>query len=376
MVKTIDLSTKPHKYLNPLVGKSLIEQTFTSEGILLESFKVLFATYCRQNDVDVLFKIYDTKRNILFTKTVNAKEFNDNEYYICETNLELKQGTRYVLGISIITDYDNNITCGCGSPTHKEKFIINNIEQKGSQLTCGFKYTDQIFIEAKTSFKDYKNNKGLISIIIPTYNSSKYLVNTLKSIKNQIYNNIEVIVVDDGSKDSLSVYETITKSKLDITFIRLNKNMGPCYARNKGIEIASGEYIFCCDSDIILNKDCLLKMLQKLHMNPSATWCYCNFFVGNELKQFYEYDKNIFNKKNCSSTMSLVKAKVKGRYDTSIKRLQDWDFFMSLAERGYKGVWINETLFKAIDRDGITKNNHTLSYDRALSILKLKHKDM
>ena len=88
-----------------------------------------------------------------------------------------------------------------------------------------------------------------ISIIIPIYNTALYLNKCLDSIINQTYKNIEIILINDGSKDnSLKICQEYTFR--DNRIILINKqNAGVSQARNDGIKIASGDYIMFVDSD-------------------------------------------------------------------------------------------------------------------------------
>lgn len=92
-------------------------------------------------------------------------------------------------------------------------------------------------------------NNPLISIIIPAYNVKQYLPVCLSSIEQQTYQNFEVILIDDGSKDSTGeICETIAAKDNRFKVIH-QKNQGVSVARNKGIEVARGEYITFVDSD-------------------------------------------------------------------------------------------------------------------------------
>lgn len=89
----------------------------------------------------------------------------------------------------------------------------------------------------------------LISIIVPVYNSEKYIEKCIKSLVNQSLNNIEIILIDDGSSDSsLNICKREAKYDNRIRVIT-QKNLGVSEARNKGIGIARGKYIMFCDSD-------------------------------------------------------------------------------------------------------------------------------
>ena len=92
-------------------------------------------------------------------------------------------------------------------------------------------------------------NNPLISIIIPAYNAEKYLTSCLSSIEQQTYQNFEVIIIDDGSKDFTGdICDTFATKDNRFKVIH-QKNQGVSVARNKGIEKARGEYIAFIDSD-------------------------------------------------------------------------------------------------------------------------------
>ena len=95
-----------------------------------------------------------------------------------------------------------------------------------------------------------------VSVIIPTYNRFKYLLNTIKSVKAQTYLNIEIIVVNDKSIQK-EYYDYDWESN-NIKIIHLEKNSKEIFGyacagfvRNKGIELSSGKYIAFCDDDDI-----------------------------------------------------------------------------------------------------------------------------
>jgi len=93
---------------------------------------------------------------------------------------------------------------------------------------------------------------ALVSIITPTYNSAKFVAETIQSVQNQTYQNWEMIIVDDGSSDETeSVVLSIIQNDNRIQFHKLSQNSGPAVARNTGIEKASGAYMTFIDADDI-----------------------------------------------------------------------------------------------------------------------------
>ena len=98
---------------------------------------------------------------------------------------------------------------------------------------------------------DLNNNfiKDLITVIVPVYNVEKYLEQCVDSILNQTYKNIEIILVDDGSKDKSGQLCNEFSNKYSQIKTIHKKNAGLGMARNSGLKIANGEYIAFVDSD-------------------------------------------------------------------------------------------------------------------------------
>jgi len=93
---------------------------------------------------------------------------------------------------------------------------------------------------------------ALVSIITPSYNSAKFITETIQSVQNQTYMNWEMIIVDDGSSDETeTVARSIIQNDKRIQFYKLSQNFGPAVARNTSIEKASGDYMTFIDADDI-----------------------------------------------------------------------------------------------------------------------------
>lgn len=94
--------------------------------------------------------------------------------------------------------------------------------------------------------------KALVSIITPTFNSAKYIAETIQSVQNQTYQQWEMIIVDDGSSDeTLSIIQQIQKTEARIQLVIQPKNVGPAVTRNNGISLAQGKYLTFLDADDI-----------------------------------------------------------------------------------------------------------------------------
>ena len=119
-----------------------------------------------------------------------------------------------------------------------------------------------------------------ISIVVPVYNTSKFLDKCIKSILNQTYKNLEIIIVNDGSTDD-SLNKIKEYEKIDERIIIIDKkNGGLSSARNIGIKNSSGEYILNVDSDDWIEKD-TCELLLKVALKTNA-----DIVIGNIILEF------------------------------------------------------------------------------------------
>lgn len=108
-----------------------------------------------------------------------------------------------------------------------------------------------------------------VSVIVPAYNISKYILDALQSIKKQTYKNYEVLIIDDGSLDETpSIVEDFCKSNQQFKLLK-KANGGLSSARNYGIDHAKGQYIALLDGDDIYSKDKLANHVAHLDNDPS-----------------------------------------------------------------------------------------------------------
>lgn len=119
-----------------------------------------------------------------------------------------------------------------------------------------------------------------VSVVIPFYKELGWLLEALESVFNQTYDGIEVLLIDDGSQEDIS----IVKLKYPSIIVLTIENSGPGKARNMGIELAKGEYIAFLDSDDLWEPEKL--EIQKQYMDSSnMAWSHCNyqrFWTNNE----------------------------------------------------------------------------------------------
>ncbi len=137
---------------------------------------------------------------------------------------------------------------------------------------------------------DYSESNVLVSVIVPAYNAEKYVGKTVASVLGQELTCIELIVVNDGSSDhTLSVVKkALNESKLPYRIIS-QENAGVSAARNRGIDVARGRYLFFLDSDDYIDNDCLGKMYGRAE-DTGADVVFCGFdWVNTEGKCLRRY---------------------------------------------------------------------------------------
>ena len=106
-----------------------------------------------------------------------------------------------------------------------------------------------------------------VSVIIPIYNVEEYLPKCLNSIINQTYKDLEIICVNDCSPDnSAKILEEYAGNDKRIKIVNRKNNGGLSAARNSGLEAATGEYIYFCDSDDWIEEDYIEKMVSAIEL--------------------------------------------------------------------------------------------------------------
>jgi len=181
----------------------------------------------------------------------------------------------------------------------------------------------------------------MISVVIPSYNRADRIRRSAESVLNQTYQEIELIIVDDGSSDNT---EEVVKSLNDnrVRYVR-QENQGACVARNTGISCSRGEYIAFQDSDDAWHADKLEKQLATLE-KYHADVCFCRmqrFDYASEKDVFFPdlpegivaYE-SLLTESLVSTQTILAKRSVceKYQFTAGLKARQDWDWIIRAAQ--------------------------------------------
>jgi glycosyltransferase involved in cell wall biosynthesis len=146
---------------------------------------------------------------------------------------------------------------------------------------------------------------------------------------------------------------------------------GQCWARNRGLEKAKADYVLFLDDDLILEDDCVEKFYNGVQ---GYSFAYCNYWLRgfiNGQHIAHGFDVEALKKNNYISSCSIVKKSDFCGWDENLGRLVDWDVWLTMAERGHVGKWIDEFLFTA-NFDG-TAISVRADYAEAKDLVAKKH---
>lgn len=183
---------------------------------------------------------------------------------------------------------------------------------------------------------------GLISVVIPTYQHADTIAACIESVLAQKYDHHEIIVVDDGSTDDTQDILRPYKNKVSVI---LQSNAGSNPARNRGLQEARGEFIIFVDADIIMKPDMLERMVKVLREDASVSYVYSAFTFGWKMFRGVPFSQKRMRERNFVHTTSLVRRLDFPGFDPNIRRLQDWDVWLAMLEKGKVGKLIPDVLF-------------------------------
>ena len=209
--------------------------------------------------------------------------------------------------------------------------------------------------------------KGLVSVITPVFNVEKYIDRTLGSVFAQTYKNVEIILVDDQSKDSSAeIIKLYQKTHPEIIYFLQPQNMGAGHARNKALELAKGQYVAFLDADDIWKPEKLEKQIKVLK-EKDGSFCFTAIEMidgdDNVIKGKRKVREEIDYKFLLSNTMIptsgvMIDRTVKGDFRMHLRRGgQDYATWLRLLRDGSKAYGINEALVGyRIDGESLSSN--------------------
>lgn len=219
-----------------------------------------------------------------------------------------------------------------------------------------------------------------VSVIIPVYNASRYIGKAIESALNQTYKNIEIVLVDDCSKDnSRQIIEKYMKEHRNIIYHAQEKNLGAAVARNTALELANGKYVAFLDSDDIWYDKKIEKQLELMKKEDVAI-CFSAIEMIDENGKRIKGKINVPNKvdykfllKNtiiATSSVTIDRNKM-GNFSMPLRRGgQDYATWLKLMRNGVVAYGINETLVSYRVTDNSLSSNKLKSIEQVWSIQK------
>ncbi len=240
-------------------------------------------------------------------------------------------------------------------------------------------------------------DKKLVSVVIPAYNAENSIRDCLNAAISQSYENIEIIVIDDGSEDNTAAVCSCFMAKDDRIKVIKQKNSGPSVARNKGISVANGDYIVFWDADDYPETDLIESYINAYDnwKNKNVAFVLCGMFFDNrfnirikdttsilEKARGYVEGKNYIMIRSAAAELSYLKLfnfvtnkcydlnmlrEYGITFDDKIRIAEDLKFNLDYLDKckGDFGM-INRALYHYVKRTG---DNLSISYHRG----DLKH---
>lgn len=228
------------------------------------------------------------------------------------------------------------------------------------------------------------NNLPLVSVIIPSYNHAEYITESIQSIIDQDYENIELVIIDDGSKDNsievISKMIPVCEQRFVRFEFRSRPNRGLCATLNEGLEWCTGQYLSAIASDDIARKHKIQYLVDKI-IESHATAVFGNIHhigssnIVSTINRKTEHSfEDLFLQKNIpaapASLINLEALKEAGGYPENIK-IEDWYMWLKLTYTGKRLISYPEIVNYYRRHAANTVNDRELMYRSRKEIINL-----
>lgn len=224
-----------------------------------------------------------------------------------------------------------------------------------------------------------------ISICIPAYNSEKFILETLNSIKNQTHKNWEIIVVEDASNDNTkNIVETFEKNCFQkVTYFRNEKNVGASAIRNVAAGLSIGDWLAFLDSDDLWENNHLQTLIETYRKSTNCDFIHglAHIFdsdTGNIINSQYLTQKTIerfpvslFDRSYFIQTSSIMISRKlfnkTGGFNTTLRYCDDLEMWFKSAKLGFKFVTTGmyTTKYRKVVDGGLTANSLKITFETA-----------
>lgn len=222
---------------------------------------------------------------------------------------------------------------------------------------------------------------GTIAVIIPAYNQAAYLADAVASVFAQTRLPDQVILINDGSTDATgTVAQGLTTQHPEITYLT-QSNAGVGVACQTGLAAVTSDYVIRLDADDTMPNNYIAELEKALAGQPklvSFAYSSARLFGASEgWIHAHRWSVGRLVPENYIHVSSLVRTEVArevGYFDTTLKGYEDWDFYLKLAERGYRGVFCRTTYLNYRQKPDGGRNTMDRDRDRGLRAeIRAKH---
>lgn len=183
-----------------------------------------------------------------------------------------------------------------------------------------------------------------------------------------------IIPIREGSKPDTTLQSLDRSTFRDFEVIcSWDHGHGANAARNAGFRLAAGSLLLFSDDDIAWMPDALARLVSTLDAHPEASYSYGAYTMGARVQCDREWSAADLRRSNFVSTMSVIRREHFPGFDETLKRLQDYDLWLTMLAAGRTGVYCGATVFSTKVRDGITYAPDSITYSEALRLVHRKH---
>ncbi len=144
-------------------------------------------------------------------------------------------------------------------------------------------------------------------------------------------------------------------------------------ARNAGFRLSSAPFVLFSDDDIAWEPDALARLISTLEAHPEASYVYGSYVMHGRVQCDRPFDPVALRRQNYISTMSVIRRDAFPGFDEGLRRLQDYDLWLTMLAAGHVGVYCGAQIFSTRVRNGITYAPDAIPYEEALRVVHRKH---
>lgn len=219
-----------------------------------------------------------------------------------------------------------------------------------------------------------------VSVIIPCYNTSRFIAQTVESVFAQIYRDFEVVIVNDGSPDTPQLEQALAPWAERIVYVK-TENHGVAEARNVGIRAAKGDFVALLDSDDVWELNFLDVQVRKLDEDPTADIVYprlISFWEGSRSGARSVVPRSPVTfisiiQETCHVSCSVVARRAAfervGLFDSSLRSSEDYDMWLRCVKSGSRIIYNDKALLLYRRRPDSLSADPVLICDTTVKVL-------